>query len=73
MQDDLTDAVRWAVAQGYADGDRVCIYGGSYGGYASLMGVAKDPDLYKCAFGYVGLYDVQIQKKFSDTADWYAG
>ncbi|MFX9912064.1 prolyl oligopeptidase family serine peptidase, partial [Acinetobacter baumannii] len=32
MQDDLTDAVRWAVAQGYADGDRVCIYGGSYGG-----------------------------------------
>lgn len=73
MQDDLTDAVRWAVAQGYADGDRVCIYGGSYGGYASLMGVAKDPDLYKCAFGYVGLYDVQIQKKLSDTADWYAG
>ncbi|HZH43626.1 MAG TPA: S9 family peptidase [Lysobacter sp.] len=73
MQDDLTDAVRWAVAQGHADPERVCIYGGSYGGYASLMGAAKDPDLYKCAFGYVGLYDVQIQKRLSDTADWYAG
>lgn len=73
MQDDLTDAVHWAVSQGYADADRVCIYGGSYGGYASLMGVAKDPDLYKCAFGYVGVYDVQIQKALSDTSDWYAG
>jgi len=73
MQDDLTDATRWAIAQGHADPARICIYGASYGGYAALMGVAKDPDLYKCAFGYVGLYDVQIQKKFSDTADWYAG
>ena len=58
MQDDLTDATRWAIAQGIADKSRICMYGGSYGGYASLMGVAKEPDLYKCAVGYVGIYDL---------------
>ena len=58
MQNDLTDATRWAVAQGIADGNRVCMYGASYGGYASLMGVAKEPGLYKCAAGYVGIYDL---------------
>lgn len=58
MQDDLTDATRWAVAQGIADANRICIYGASYGGYASLMGVAKEPALYKCAVGYVGVYDL---------------
>lgn len=58
MQDDLTDATRWAVAQGIADKGRICLYGASYGGYASLMGVAKEPGLYKCAAGYVGVYDL---------------
>ncbi len=63
MQDDLTDATLWAVEQGYADKNRLCIYGGSYGGYAALMGVVKEPDLYKCAIGYVGLYDIDLIKK----------
>lgn len=58
MQDDVTDATRWAIEQGIADPNRICIYGGSYGGYASLMGVAKEPDLYKCAVGYIGVYDL---------------
>lgn len=58
MQDDLTDATRWAVKEGVADASRICIYGGSYGGYASLMGVAKEPELYRCAVGYVGVYDL---------------
>ncbi len=58
MQDDLTDATRWAIAQGVADKDRICIFGASYGGYASLMGVAKEPALYKCAVGQVGVYDL---------------
>ncbi len=58
MQDDLTDATRWAIAEGVADPARICIYGASYGGYASLMGVAKEPDLYRCAVGYVGVYDL---------------
>jgi dipeptidyl aminopeptidase/acylaminoacyl peptidase len=66
MQDDLTDVVRWAVQKGYADPQRVCIYGGSYGGYASLMGVAKDPDLYACAAGYVGVYDMVMMNKVGD-------
>ncbi|MGV8941436.1 MAG: alpha/beta hydrolase family protein [Lysobacter sp.] len=58
MQDDVSDATRWAIQQGIADAGRVCIYGGSYGAYAALMGVAKEPDLYRCAVGYVGVYDL---------------
>jgi dipeptidyl aminopeptidase/acylaminoacyl peptidase len=60
MQDDLTDATKWAVREGIADGNRMCMYGASYGGYASLMGVAKEPSLYKCAVGYVGVYDLEL-------------
>lgn len=58
MQDDVTDATLWAIEQGIADKDRICIYGGSYGGYAAGMGIAKEPDLYRCAVGYVGVYDL---------------
>ncbi|MEN1729162.1 MAG: S9 family peptidase [Pseudomonadota bacterium] len=58
MQDDVTDATRWAIEQGIADADRICIYGGSYGGYATLMGVVKEPELYQCGVGYVGVYDL---------------
>lgn len=58
MQDDLTDATRWAIAQGIADKNRICIFGASYGGYASLMGAAREADLYKCAVGQVGVYDL---------------
>ncbi|HEY9111214.1 MAG TPA: alpha/beta fold hydrolase [Rhodanobacteraceae bacterium] len=58
MQDDVTDATRWAIAQGIANKDRVCIYGGSYGGYAALEGAVSVPDLYKCAIGYVGVYNL---------------
>ncbi len=59
MQDDLVDATRWALAEGVASAGRVCIVGASYGAYAALMGVARDPDLYACAVGYVGVYDLQ--------------
>ncbi len=59
MQDDLADATRWAIAEGIADPQRICIYGASYGGYAALMGVAREPDLYRCAVGYVGVYDLE--------------
>lgn len=58
MQDDLTDATHWAVQQGIADPKRICIYGASYGGYASIEGVEKEPDLYQCAVGYAGVYDL---------------
>jgi dipeptidyl aminopeptidase/acylaminoacyl peptidase len=55
MQDDVTDGVRWLVAEGIADPKRVCIYGASYGGYATLMGLVKEPDLYACGVDYVGV------------------
>lgn len=58
MQDDLTDATQWAIREGIADPERICIYGASYGGYAALMGAAKEPGLYRCAAGYVGVYDL---------------
>ncbi|MFQ6371517.1 alpha/beta hydrolase family protein [Shewanella sp. YIC-542] len=60
MQDDVTDATKWAISQGIADPNRICIYGGSYGGYAALWGVIKEPDLYRCSVGYVGAYDMTI-------------
>lgn len=49
MQDDVTDGTRWLIEQKYADPSRICIVGGSYGGYAALMGAVKEPDLYRCA------------------------
>jgi len=58
MQDDLSDAVQWAVAQGIADAKRVCIVGASYGGYAALMGLVKTPELYRCAVSFAGVSDL---------------
>jgi len=55
MQDDITDGVRWLVESGMADPHRIAIYGGSYGGYATLAGVTFTPDLYACAVDYVGV------------------
>lgn len=73
MQDDLEDGVLWAAKTGIADINRVCIYGASYGGYAALMGVVKTPDRYKCAIGYVGVYDLKVQATMSDTSRSKAG
>lgn len=55
MQNDITDGVRWMESQKIADSKRVCIYGGSYGGYATLAGITFTPDLYACAVDYVGV------------------
>lgn len=55
MQDDITDGVRWLIAEGIADPRRICIYGGSYGGYAVLAGLTKTPELYACGIDYVGV------------------
>jgi len=54
MHDDLVDAVNWAVRQGYADPKKIAIYGGSYGGYAALVGATFTPDLFRCAVDVVG-------------------
>ena len=55
MQDDITDGVNWLIKEGIADPKRIAIYGASYGGYATLMGVTKTPDLYAAAVDYVGV------------------
>ena len=55
MQDDVTDGVHWLINEGIADKDRIGIYGGSYGGYVALAGVAFTPELYSCAIDYVGV------------------
>ncbi len=54
MHNDLLDAVNWAVAQGYVDSSKVAIYGGSYGGYAALVGATFTPDFFTCAIDIVG-------------------
>lgn len=59
MQHDLTDAVKWAVAKGIADPRKVCIYGGSYGGYATLAGLVFTPELYACGVDIVGPSNVK--------------
>ena len=55
MQDDISDGVAWLVKEGIADPKRICIYGGSYGGYATLEGLVKTPELYACGVDYVGV------------------
>ncbi|MBK8681792.1 MAG: S9 family peptidase [Bacteroidetes bacterium] len=55
MQDDITDGVHWLIDKGIADKNRIGIYGGSYGGYATLAGLAFTPDLYACGVDYVGV------------------
>ena len=60
MQSDIADGTRWAIAQGIADPARVCIAGASYGGYATLMGLVNDPDLYKCGINWVGVTDIEM-------------
>jgi len=59
MQDDVTDGAKYMIEQGIADPQRICIFGGSYGGYAALMGAVKTPDLYQCAVGWNGAYDLK--------------
>lgn len=56
--DDVEDGVKYAIEQGWIDKDKVAIYGGSHGGYATLMGLIKTPDLYACGVDYVGVSNI---------------
>lgn len=60
MQDDITDATRWGIDQGLADPKRIAIVGGSYGGYATMMGLVKEPGLYKAGVNIVGVTDIEM-------------
>ena len=59
MHDDLLDAVAWVIEQGYADPEKIAIYGGSYGGYAALVGATFTPDTFTCAIDVVGPSDLR--------------
>ena len=68
MQDDLSDAVHWAIERGVTTAGRVCIHGWSYGGYAAAMSVVREPDLYACSVPAAGVYDHNIQYREADFA-----
>jgi len=60
MQNDITDTVNHLVKKGIVDPEKICIYGASYGGYATVAGLAFTPELYKCGINYVGVTDVSL-------------
>ena len=64
MQDDLNDAVDWAVKEGIADAKRVCIVGASYGGYAAMRGAQRDGGRYRCAISYAGVSDLSAMMRY---------
>lgn len=66
MQDDVTDGVKLLIAQGKVDPKRVCLAGASYGGYLTMMGLAKEPELFKCGINWVGVTD----PSFMFTVTW---
>jgi len=73
MQDDVTDALKWAQKQGIAS-DKACIAGASYGGYSTLMGLVRDPELYRCGVAWLAVTDLELLVKGSwwvddDTSD----
>jgi len=73
MQTDVADATRWAIEQGIADSKRIAIMGASYGGYATLMGLIRDPDLYRCGVAWVAVTDLDMMYSvnWSDLPDSY--
>ena len=70
MQDDITDGALQLVKDGIADKGRMCLFGRSYGGYATLQGLVKDPDLWRCGIAYVAVTDLELHQTvaWSDTA-----
>ena len=73
IQNDILDATDWVLSQGYADSERVCIYGASFGGYSALMAPIRDPDLFKCAIGFVGVYDLPMLYERGDVSERDSG
>lgn len=70
MQDDVADGARWAIEQGVADSKRICIAGASYGGYATLMGLIRNPELFRCGINWVGVTDIDLlyTMRFTNTS-----
>lgn len=68
MQDDIADAARWAIAEGVADPQRICLAGGGYGGYATLMGLQRDADLFRCGIAWSSIPDL---REIKDEINWW--
>ena len=68
IQYDIIDATKYVVAQGFADPNNICIMGASFGGYSALQSSIIEPDLFKCAIGVVGVYDLPLMFKEGDIA-----
>jgi len=66
MQDDITDGVNYLIDQGVADPDRIAIFGGSYGGYATMAGLTFTPDLYAAGINFVGVVDLELLQEDSN-------
>ncbi|KKO45927.1 peptidase S9 [Arsukibacterium ikkense] len=73
MIDDMTDGVMHLVEKGIVNQERVCAYGGSYGGYAALMSAVREPDLYKCTVGFVGVFDLNLMYTDGDIPERQSG
>lgn len=69
IQQDLIDGVKWAIAEKYADPQRICVFGGSFGGYSAMMAVIRAPGMFKCAVGYAGIYDMAMRYTKGDTQE----
>ncbi|MDN7126867.1 alpha/beta hydrolase family protein [Pseudidiomarina terrestris] len=73
MINDMTDGVQHLIKEGIADQDRVCVYGASYGGYAAVQSGVREPDLYQCIVGFVGVYDLNLMYEQGDIQQARAG
>lgn len=72
MQDDVDDALAWAVEEGFADPARACVVGGSYGGYVAMRAAQRNPDLYKCAISFAGVSDLKAMMA-QDSRSYFFG
>ncbi len=66
IQHDIIDGTKWAAERSSIDSNKICIWGGSFGGYSALMSPMIEPDLYKCAIGFVGVYDLNLMWTTAD-------
>ncbi|SEM25336.1 Dipeptidyl aminopeptidase/acylaminoacyl peptidase [Luteibacter sp. UNCMF331Sha3.1] len=73
IQEDLIDGVKFAIAQNFADPQRVCVFGASFGGYSAMMTPVRAPGMFKCAVGYDGVYDLGMMYNKGDIKDRKAG
>jgi dipeptidyl aminopeptidase/acylaminoacyl peptidase len=73
IQADLIDGVKWAEAEHYADPTRVCVFGASFGGYSAMMTAIRAPDVFKCAVGYAGIYDLRMMYEKGDIQEEKSG